>query len=175
MKRVLIPLFLILLAIVFISLKGETMELKTGNPAPLFTTKNHEGTPFSLSDRTGKWTVLYFYPKADTPGCTKQACAFRDSIEKIRELGAEVYGVSSDTVESLKKFHEKYHLNFPLLADPKAEIINSYEAKMPLLKIAKRWTFIVGPELKIRSIDQDVDPAMDAKKVAETIRELQKN
>jgi len=86
-----------------------------------------------------------------------------------------VYGVSSDTVESLKKFHEKYHLNFPLLADPKAEIINSYEAKMPLLKIAKRWTFIVGPELKIRSIDQDVDPAMDAKKVAETIRELQKN
>lgn len=149
------------------------MDLKIGDQAPAFETQTDRGEVFSLESRRGKWTVLYFYPKADTPGCTKQACAFRDSIEKIRNLGAEVYGVSTDSVEALGKFREKYQLNFPLLADPKAEITKAYDAKMPVVKIAKRWTFIITPDLKIGAIDQDVDPALDAQVVAGKIQTFQ--
>jgi peroxiredoxin Q/BCP len=140
--------------------------------APVFVATTHDNKPFSLAGRRGQWTVLYFYPKADTPGCTKQACAFRDKIELIRSQGAEVFGVSTDSVEALGKFHEKHKLNFPLLADPEAKVTELYGAKMPFLKIAKRWTFIIDPDLKIRAIEKDVDPAKDAEKVAQKILEL---
>lgn len=147
-------------------------DLAVNSAAPLFKTKTHTNEDFDLSSRKGQWTVLYFYPKADTPGCTKQACAFRDNIAKIREQGAEVYGVSADGVEALKKFHDKHKLNFPLLADDKAEIIKAYGTKMPVVKVSKRWTFIIDPELKIRAIEKDVDPVKDADYVQRTIAEL---
>src|SRR5882672_9194273 len=89
-----------------------------GTKAPAFQLQTQDGKLVRSEERAGKWTVLYFYPKDDTPGCTKQACAFRDSIEIIRKLGAEVYGISKDTVESHKKFGEKFNLNFSILADP---------------------------------------------------------
>ena len=146
--------------------------IKVDGSAPVFETKTHEGSSFDLKSRKGQWTVLYFYPKADTPGCTKQACAFRDNIEKIRSQGAEVFGVSADTVESQAAFHKKYNLNFTLLADPDAKIAELYGAKMPALKISKRWTLIIDPELKIRAIEKDVDPALDAEKVAQKIKSL---
>lgn len=147
--------------------------LKPGDNAPLFEAKLHDGTDFSLSSRKGKgWTVLYFYPKADTPGCTKQACAFRDAIDNIQKLNANVYGISSDSVESQRKFHEKYKLKFSLMADPDASIINLYGAKMPVMKMAKRWTFVIDKELKIRWVERDVDPALDAQKVADAIKKL---
>ncbi len=92
-------------------------ELKLKDSAPTFIVKTHEGKNFDLSSRKGKWTVLYFYPKADTPGCTQQACAFRDSINVIRDQGADVFGVSVDTVSDQAAFHKKHHLNFVLLAD----------------------------------------------------------
>lgn len=147
-------------------------ELKSGDSAPLFKVKTHEGKDFDLADRQGKWTVLYFYPKADTPGCTKQACAFRDSVNLIRDQDAEVFGVSSDTVESQSKFHKKYRLNFTLLCDADLNIIKLYGTKMPLLNISKRWTFIVDPSLKIRAIDREIDPVKDAAKVALMIGKL---
>lgn len=147
-------------------------ELKINDSAPLFTAKLHTGADFDLSTRKGKWTVLYFYPKAGTPGCTKQACAFRDSIQKIRDLGAEVYGISSDTVENQAQFHKEHRLNFDLLADADAKIINLYGAKMPIMKISKRWTFILDPNLKIRNIMKDVDPALDSERVAQEISKL---
>ena len=148
--------------------------LQVGEPAPQFELKAAEGTGFSLASRLNQgWTVLYFYPKADTPGCTKQACAFRDSIRIIRDQNAEVYGVSTDTVESLQAFQQKYHLNFPLLSDPEATVTEAYGVKMPIVKYAKRRTFIIDPQLIIRKIDEDVDPALDAQRVADTLKSLQ--
>lgn len=148
-------------------------EVKVGDQAPSFKTQTHEGKDFDFATRKGKWTVLYFYPNADTPGCTKQACAFRDSLNKIRDLNAEVFGVSADTVEDQKKFHEKYHLNFTLLADPQSKIIDSFGTRMADRPLSQRWTFIIDPELKIRHIDQKVDPVHDAENVAKKIKELQ--
>jgi peroxiredoxin Q/BCP len=150
--------------------KGEALDL--GDSAPLFRTQTHEGKEFDLSSRKGEWTVLYFYPKADTPGCTKQACAFRDNIQKIRNQQAEVFGISVNSVKDQAKFHEKYHLNFTLLADAKGEVVKLYGTKMPVVNVSKRWTFILDPELKIRAIEKDVDPALDAQKVADLIEKL---
>jgi thioredoxin-dependent peroxiredoxin len=156
------------------SASADAAAAKVGDTAPSFTTKTHAGEDFSLESRKGKWTVLYFYPKAETPGCTTQACAFRDNLKKITAQDAEVYGISTDTVENQKKFHEHHKLNFTLLADPDATITEKFGTKMLALKMAKRWTYIIGPDLKIKSIDQDVDPAMDATKVAAKIAELKK-
>ncbi len=148
--------------------------LKTGDQAPAFSLPDQDGKAFNLADRKGKgWTILYFYPKADTPGCTKQACAFRDAIKQIRDNKAEIYGVSVDSVADQKKFHEKHKINFPLLCDEKAEVATKYGVKMPVIGIAKRWTFVIDPDLKIRNIDKDVDPAMDARKTAKLLETLQ--
>ncbi|HVK61397.1 MAG TPA: peroxiredoxin [Bdellovibrionales bacterium] len=148
--------------------------LESGNKAPLFKIKTHEGKNFDLSDRKGTWTVLYFYPKAETPGCTKQACAFRDSIKRIRDLGADVFGISTDTVEAQAAFHKNHHLNFTLLADADKKVVEAYETKMPVVGIAKRQTFIIGPDLTIRHIEKDVDPVKDAGYVADVLTSLQR-
>jgi peroxiredoxin Q/BCP len=147
-------------------------ELKVGSPAPPFKVKTHEGAEFDLASRKGKWTVLYFYPKADTPGCTKQACTFRDKIKQVRDLGADVYGISADSVEAQNKFHKKFNLNFALLADEKADIVKLYGAKMPVVSMSKRWTFVIDPELKIRAIEKDVNPTQDADYVTKVITDL---
>lgn len=149
-------------------------ELKAGDTAPLFKAKLHTGEDFNLEAQKGKWTVLYFFPKTDTPGCTKQACAFRDNIKKITTLGADVYGVSMDTVEDQAAFHKKHGLKFSLISDAAGTLTESYGAKMPLMKMAKRWTFILDENLVIRKVDHDVDPVTDAVKVAEFITKAQK-
>jgi peroxiredoxin Q/BCP len=148
-------------------------ELKVNDKAPEFKAKLHDGTDFDLNSRKGQWTVLYFYPKANTPGCTKQACTLRDNIKKIRELGADVFGVSADSVEKQGAFHKEHHLNFSLIADEKGEVIALYGTKMPVVNMSKRWTFIIDPNLVIREIDKDVDPVADSEKVANRIKELQ--
>lgn len=147
-------------------------DLQVGSYAPNFSAKLEDGTPFELQSRRGSWTVLFFYPKAGTPGCTKQACAFRDAIDKIRDQGAEVYGISGDTVEDQAEFHKKHQLKFHLIADPEAKVIELYGSKVPLFKMSKRWTFIIDDQLKIRSIDKDVDPASDASKIGKRLQEL---
>lgn len=160
------------LAPLFASSQALSAELKVNDPAPLFSAKTHEGADFQLASRKGAWTVLYFYPKADTPGCTKQACAFRDNIAKIRNLGGDIFGVSADSVEEQAAFHKKQRLNFTLLADPDGKLIGLYGTKMPVIKMSKRWTFIIDPNLKIRAIDKNVDPVLDADKVAQKIAAL---
>lgn len=160
---------ILLLVFTLISFSAFSAELKTMDQAPIFKTQTHEGKDFDLGSRKGKWTVLYFYPKAETPGCTKQACAFRDNIDRIREQGADVYGISTDTVEAQKAFHAKHSLNFTLLADPEAKIVNQYGTKMTGFKMSKRWTFIIDPELRVRHIGRDVDPVLDSEKVAAQI------
>ncbi len=153
--------------------KDAGKEASVNNPAPLFETKTQANTDFAMKNQKGRWTVLYFYPKAETPGCTKQACAFRDNITKITSLGADVYGISTDTVDAQAAFHKKHSLNFTLLADPDAKITTMYGSKMPVMSMSKRWTFIIDPELKIRSINKDVDPVKDAQQVADTLKTLQ--
>jgi len=155
-------------------ISAHAAELKVMDAAPTFQAKIHDGSAFDLASRKGAWTVLYFYPKADTPGCTKQACAFRDNIKKIRDQGAEVYGVSADTVSEQAAFHKKHSLNFPLIADAEGKVVELYGSKMPLMKMSKRWTFILDPELKVRAIEKDVDPAFDSQRVANQIAELKK-
>ena len=148
-------------------------ESLVGKPYPKFEEKNQEGKEFKLESRKGQgFTVLFFYPKAGTPGCTKQACAFRDSIRVIRKEGAEVYGISADEVAAQKKFHDEHKMTFDLISDPNGKIINSYEVKMPVVTMAKRQTFILDGDLVIRRHFEDVDPALDAKNVAAAIAEL---
>lgn len=144
-------------------------DLKIGVSAPLFVTKQDNGETFRLAERKGKWTVLYFYPKADTPGCTKQACTYRDGIARLRAAGAEVFGISTDKIDDLVKFREKYQLNFPLLSDESGAIAKLYESKMPLVAFAQRHTFVIGPDLTLKAIDTKVKPDEDASRVLEVI------
>lgn len=135
--------------------------LKVGDDAPTFKAKTHQNSDFDLRMQKGRWTILYFYPKADTPGCTAQAKAFKDHLPQLQELKADVFGVSSDNVQSLQAFHQKYQLNFILLADPDLKIIKDYGVQMGIFPLSKRWTFIIDPQLKIRHIDQEVGPEND--------------
>jgi thioredoxin-dependent peroxiredoxin len=167
-------LLLILLTCSTFTLTAYADNLQPGQPAPLFQLPSQDGSKISLAARQGKgWTVLYFYPKAGTPGCTTQACAFRDAIKLIRDQNAEVYGISTDEVKDLQAFHQQHKLTFSLLSDQDAKVSEAYGVKMPILNMAKRWTFIVDPNLTIRRIDDDVDPALDAKRVAEMLKQLQ--
>lgn len=156
----------------FLGHQATATRLEPGSEAPLFKVSRHDGGEFDLSSRKGKWTVLFFYPKAGTPGCTKQACAFRDGLKKITDQGADVFGISADEVSALEKFHLEQKLNFPLLSDPDEKVIKAYGTKMWGLPMSRRWTFIIDPDLKIRSVERDVDPVLDAAKVAAKLKEL---
>ena len=146
-------------------------ELQVGDTAPAFDLTDQYQKPQRLADYAGKWVVLYFYPKDDTPGCTTEACSFRDDIFKIRALGAEVLGISLDSAESHAEFARKHGLPFPLLADTDASVTEAYGALMGLgpVKYAKRHTFIVAPDGKLAKIYRDVDPKAHS---AEVIAEL---
>jgi peroxiredoxin Q/BCP len=102
--------------------------IEEGSKAPAFTLQADDGSKVKLSDLKGSPVVLYFYPRDDTPGCTREACAFRDRQDEIQGLGAKVFGISPDTVESHVKFRDKYSLNFPLLADPDHKMADKYGA-----------------------------------------------
>ena len=108
------------------SSSASPVQLKVGQKAPPFILFSQAGKKVSLTDYRGKRVVLYFYPKDDTPGCTKEACAFRDSIEEINESGAVVLGVSADSVDSHKKFAQKFNLNFPILSDVDKKAVRAY-------------------------------------------------
>jgi len=102
--------------------------IEEGSKAPAFTLQADDGSKVKLSELKGSPVVLYFYPRDDTPGCTREACAFRDRQDEIQGLGAQVFGISPDTVESHVKFRDKYSLNFPLLADPDHKMADKYGA-----------------------------------------------
>ncbi len=104
------------------------MAVQVGKKAPAFTLASSDGTKVKLSDLAGKVVVLYFYPKDNTPGCTVEAEEFRDALPDLKELGAVVYGVSKDSIESHCKFRDKYKLDFPLLSDPDGKVLEAYGA-----------------------------------------------
>lgn len=149
-------------------------------PAPDFNLADQTGTQRSLKDYAGKWLVLYFYPKDNTPGCTTEACNFRDARESIAELGnAEVVGVSRNSVRSHAKFAEKYSLNFTLLSDPDAKAIKAYnswgERKLfgRLFLGILRNTYIINPKGQIVREYLGVDPAKHAVEIIHDLQKLQ--
>jgi len=154
------------------------MTLNVGDKAPSFKLKNQDAKVISLSDLKGKPIILYFYPKDDTPGCTKEACNFRDEFPKFGKMKAEIIGVSIDSVESHKKFADKYKLPFNLLADEKKEVVEKYgvwkEKNMYGEKYMgiERTTFIINTEGKISKIFPKVKVEEHNKEVMEALKEL---
>lgn len=130
------------------------MALSVGTAAPAFTAKDTNGNTVSLSDLAGKTVVLYFYPKDDTPGCTKQACSFRDAYADYQGKDVVVLGVSKDDEDSHQKFTQKYNLPFPLLADTDGSIIKAYDVDGG--GYAKRVTYVIDGDGKIIHIDSSV-------------------
>jgi peroxiredoxin Q/BCP len=132
--------------------------VKEGNKAPAFNLESTNGDKIALKDLAGKKVVLYFYPKDDTPGCTKEAQAFRDAFNKIKKKGAVVLGVSPDSRESHEKFTEKYELPFPLLVDKDHKIAEKYGVWVEKNMYGKKkWgiqraTFVIDPDLKVKKI-----------------------
>lgn len=117
---------------------------KVGDTVPSFSLKNQNGEIISIDSSIGKTMVIYFYPKDDTPGCTKEACKFRDEYERFTDLGTMVIGISADSVESHKKFEEKYNLPFTLLADTENNVRNLFGVPKNLFLIPGRVTYIVN-------------------------------
>jgi len=149
--------------------------LKAGDTAPDFTAAASDGSTVRLKDFVSKGpVVLYFYPKDDTPGCTKEACGIRDSFEEFKGLKATVFGVSFDSVESHKKFIAKYKLPFTLLADTDKKIAVTYGAAGPHSLVASRVTFIIGRDGRIARVFPKVSPAAHAAELREAVAALLK-
>jgi peroxiredoxin Q/BCP len=165
-------LMLMLVSLVWPFSSSAENQLVAGDAAPGFELIDQYNNKHNLVDYAGKWVVLYFYPKDDTPGCTTEACSFRDDIFKIHELGAEVLGVSLDSAESHARFAEKHGLPFSLLSDAEAVVAEKYGCltSMGPLTYAKRHTFIIDPEGKLAKIYRKVKPK---EHVAEVIADLQ--
>lgn len=143
-----------------------------GQPAPSFNGTDQNGEAHSLSNYRGHWLVLYFFPKADTPGCTKEACAFRDGIFKLKELGADVVGVSMDTQNRQEKFARKYHIPFPLLADHSGTIARTYGAAGGFLNLDHRYSFLINPQGILVKRYLDVDPDRHAGQILRDLQSL---
>lgn len=142
-----------------VALASEPMAV--GDAVPEFELSDQSGQLHSLEDYRDQWVVLYFYPKDQTPGCTTEACEFRDNIFEFKRLNAQILGVSLDDVESHKLFAEEYNLPFPLLADIEGKVSESYGVKTRMfgMKLAKRQTFLIHPDgtLAKHYVKVDVD------------------
>lgn len=154
--------------------------IEPGKKAPAFTLTADDGSKVRLADQKGNPVVLYFYPKDDTPGCTKEACAFRDAESAFAQLGAKVFGVSPDDVASHEKFRDKYDLNFPLLADPGHKVAEKYGAwreKNMYGKVSmgiQRSTYVIDPEGKVAKLWKRVKVDGHDQQVLEVLKSLQK-
>ena len=152
--------------------------IEEGQRAPAFTLTADDGSKVRLSEQKGSPVVLYFYPKDDTPGCTKQACAFRDAKTKLKKLGAKVFGVSPDDVDSHVKFRDKFSLNFPLLADPGHKIAEKYGAWREKNMYGKkkmgiqRSTFLIDADGKIAKLWKRVKVDGHDEQVLAALKEL---
>ena len=149
-------------------------ELTEGMDAPNFSLTDQDNISRSLEDYKNKWVVIYFYPKDDTPGCTTEACNFRDNIEIINKLNTNILGISVDSNESHKQFSEKYSLPFPILADTGGDVAKLYDSYGSFVgfKYASRNTFIINPLGKIHKIYKKVNASSHAEEV---ISELKNN
>ena len=145
-----------------------------GTAAPDFALPDQNGKLRQLNEWRGKWVVLYFYPRDDTPGCTEEACTFRDDLQALSALDAQVVGISVDSSASHKEFAEKYHLPFPLLADAKAEVATNYGALSDwvVMKMAKRYTFLISPSGRIAKAYLSVDTSRHSAEIVSDLKKL---
>ena len=147
--------------------------INEGDRAPAMTVATSDGQTLNLAS-PGKPLVLYFYPKDDTPGCTKEACSFRDDLGHLEKLGAKVVGVSVDDSQSHAQFARKYHLPFPLLADTDGKVADSYGAlrNLGLVKIARRYTFLINPRGDIAKTYLKVDTSRHSQEIIDDLKRL---
>jgi len=152
------------------------MVLTAGQQAPEFTLTDSKGDVHRLSDYRGETIVLYFYPKDDTPGCTKEACSFRDSYQDFKEAGVEVIGISPDSEKSHSKFIDKYELPFTLLSDPDHQVSEAFGVWGVKKSFGReyegiyRTTFVIGSEGKIKRVFENVKPSDHSQEVLEEVK-----
>ena len=152
-------------------------ELAAGQPAPDFELPDQSGQLHSIEDYRGQWVALYFYPKDDTPGCTTEACEFRDNIFAFKNLNCQIIGVSLDNEASHLGFAEKYSLPFPLLADSEGVAADAYGVKTNMfgMTVAKRQTFLIDPEGRIARHYETVDPETHSGELLADLKALTEN
>ena len=147
--------------------------------APDFTLLDQDGAPHALHDYKGQWVLIYFYPKDDTPGCTKQACLIRDGFPSFKKLHAVVLGISTDSVKSHRKFADKYELPFTMLADEEKKVVNMYGVWQTKKMMGRtymgtvRTSFLINPEGIVAKVYESVKPDLHADMVLADLRELQ--
>ena len=180
MRRVSIKLFIIfsllsIFALLVASQLARAREiLNDGETAPNFKLPDQNGKIYTLADFNGQWLVLYFYPKDDTPGCTEQACNFRDDLHQLTRLGAQVVGISVDDSKSHADFAKKYSLPFPLLADKNADVAKRYGVlrNLGIIKVARRHSFLIDPQGKISKVYNKVKTSRHSKEIIEDLNKL---
>jgi thioredoxin-dependent peroxiredoxin len=161
-------------ALSFTSIGIAAEQPAVGSAAPEFELEDQKGQLHSLEDYRGQWVVLYFYPKDETPGCTTEACEFRDNIFAFRDLNAQILGVSLDDVESHKKFAKTYSLPFPLLADTSGTTASAYGVKTRMfgMTVARRQTFVIDPDGNIAKHYEKVKPDEHSAEVLVDLKKL---
>lgn len=174
MYRLLICLSLSLSLFLFASSSPAAEAPAVGSPAPGFRLQDQNGDCHALADYRGEWLAVYFYPKDDTPGCTTEACNFRDSMYAFEAIGAHVIGISVDDVESHKDFSEKYQLPFTLLADESGETARAWGVlrDLKLIKMARRESFLVNPEGIVAKHYEKVDPETHTAEVLADLKQM---
>ena len=150
------------------------MGLAIGDRLPDFNLEDQDGEQRSSASVQGRWLVLFFYPKDDTPGCTTEACNFRDDIMAFRKMGVTILGVSTDDVESHQEFAEKHSLPFPLLADTSGDVSAAYAGfkLLGILKLANRKTYLIGPDGTIAKRYDSVDPDKHSAQIMNDLKAL---
>jgi peroxiredoxin Q/BCP len=154
--------------------------LKAGRKAPTFKLADQDGKMHALKDYAGKWLLMYFYPKDDTPGCTKEACTIAEIYKDFKRMGVVVCGVSKDSVKSHKKFAEKYSLPFTLLSDESTEMIQKYQAWGEKTMRGKKYlgtfrvSYLIAPDGTIAQVYPEVDPANHALELLTDLKAIQK-
>ena len=180
MKMTSLFLFAAAVVVLFLTMRPKRASadlLKEGQIAPPFATQMVTGeqvSPVSLADFHGKRVILYFYPKDNTPGCTKEACSFRDGYSKFQQAGLVVLGCSIDTADSHKAFIQKYSLPFPLLLDPDKKIAKEYGAAngIPILGFDRRITYVIGEDGRVLKVYPNVDPSIHSGEILTDLSKL---
>lgn len=170
MKKILLSLFALFLSTQALAAEAPAV----GSDAPAFNLQDQNGDWHKLDDYSGQWLAVYFYPRDDTPGCTTEACNFRDNIYAFKAIGAAVVGISVDDVESHKEFSDKYKLPFTILADVDSNAAEAYGVlrDYKLLKLASRQSFLINPAGKIAKHYAEVDPDSHTDEVLTDIKAL---
>lgn len=156
------------------------MKLKIGQSAPNFRLDDQDGKTHELKSHNGEWVLIYFYPKDDTPGCTKETCAIRDNFPDFKKMKLRVFGISVDSVKSHKKFIEKYKLPFTLLSDGKKEVVEKYDVWAKKKFMGReymgilRTSFLINPDGQISKIYEKVKPDIHAKEILADFKNLKK-